>query len=715
MYRKLILLVVLYGLQSPAYLHAQKEQLTMEQAVMGLYTDFAVPSLGGFEWIPETSQFSYYSSEEPQNLLIYDAADKKIAKKINLEEVKTDLKASALSLMHWVSESQFVFYNPGFVYSYDLGKSKLTEHIKIPQGAENLEIASDGSFATYTQEHSLYISTPASSEPIAIAESNTLDVVYGQTVSRSEYGIYKGIFISPKNHYIAYYQKDQTQVSDYPIIDWNDKIATSQNIKYPMAGTASETITLHVYDVKNNQSHKILADNSDNAYLTCVSWSPDEKNIYLQHLNRATTKTELQKFDAKSGKYLTTLHTQTSDKYVEPQHPITFINDQDFILQSDESGYNHLYLYTPKNKKLKQITSGKWQVNNYLGYNEADDALLFTGSKDDPREEHIYFQKLDKESCYRIDKQPGWHSPQLSPDGQYIIDYFSSASVPGQYELITTHTEDSHTLLANRNPLEKVQTSVITNVNIPTEDGTELYARILTAPDIDKTKEHPAIVYLYNGPHVQLIKNRFPASGNLWYDYLTSRGYVVFVMDGRGSSNRGRDFEQATYRQLGQVEMQDQIKGLQFLKMQTYVDPDRVGVHGWSFGGFMTTSLMLYYPDAFRVGVAGGPVMDWAKYEVMYTERYMDTPDENPEGYQKTQLLGKADKLKGKLLLIHGAEDDVVVWQHSMNFIQECIDKNIPIDYFVYPRAKHNVRGSNRVHLMQKITDYFDLHLKNEQ
>src|SRR5690606_16292006 len=224
--------------------------------------------------------------------------------------------------------------------------------------------------------------------------------------------------------------------------------------------------------------------------------------------------------------------------------------------------------------------------------------------------------------------------------------------------------------------------------------------------------KYPVIVYLYNGPHVQLVTNRFPASGNLWYEYLAQRGYIVFTMDGRGSSNRGLDFEQATFRHLGKVEMEDQLQGVAFLKTLPYVDAERMGVHGWSFGGFMTTSLMLRHPGIFKCAVAGGPVIDWSMYEVMYTERYMDRPQDNPQGYRQASLLDKVQNLDGKLLVIHGAADSTVVLQHSMKFLKACVDHGVQVDYFVYPGHPHNVRGEDRVHLMQKVTDYFDTFLK---
>jgi dipeptidyl-peptidase-4 len=311
-----------------------------------------------------------------------------------------------------------------------------------------------------------------------------------------------------------------------------------------------------------------------------------------------------------------------------------------------------------------------------------------------------------------LDNENGVHSGILSPNFEYIYDSFANAETPRKVNIINTKNGKIENILNAENPLVKYDRPEVKNVTLKADDGTPLYGKLILPTNFDATKKYPVIVYLYNGPNVQLITNSFPASGNLWYDYMAQNGYVVFSMDGRGSFNRGRDFENATFGKLGTVEMEDQLKGVDYLKSLPFVDANKMGVHGWSFGGFMTTSLMLRHPDVFKVGVAGGPVIDWNMYEIMYTERYMDTPEKNPEGYKTANLLDKVQNLKGKLLMIHGAQDDVVVWQHSINFLKSAVDKGVQVDYFAYPGHPHNVIGKDRVHLMQKITDYFDLYLK---
>ncbi len=694
-----------------------KRKLTMDEAVMGLYTTLAPKKINTVKWIPPGNSFSYILTTEPEVLHIYDASTLKETAQINIKDVDGSMSsASQLAQMEWTSSTEFIYLFQNVIHRYDIRKKKRTDLAEIAENKGDMAFSTDHKFLFYTMGESLvYTELSSQEKPLIIAESNSLDITYGQTVSRREYGITGGLFPSPKGRYLAFYKKDQSQVKDYPIIDWSQTPAVPQNIKYPMAGGLSETVWVQVYDTETKKTLTLNIDNSKNNYIATVTWSPDEKYIYATILNRSTTRASLNKYNARTGEFVKNLITESSEKYVEPQHDLHFINDEDFIYQSDRSGYNHLYLYEASSGKLKQITKGKWQVNKLLGYNPASRAVIFSGSRKDPREEHIYFSSIDQAETFRLDKEPGWHSAILSPNSAYLFDSYSSANVPSSSRIYQLDLKKDQLLSASRDPLDSLETANVQEVTIRAEDGTVLYGQIMTPANMDRSKKHPTIVYLYNGPHVQLVKHRYPASGNLWYDYLCSQGYVVFVMDGRGSSNRGRDFEQATYRQLGEVEAKDQIKGLQYLLLQDYVDASRVGIHGWSFGGFMTTNMMLKYPEIFRAGVAGGPVMDWSMYEVMYTERYMDTPEENPEGYAKTKLLDKVDQLKGKLLLIHGTDDDIVVWQHSIKFIQECVDIGVQVDYFVYPGHPHNVRGKDRIHLMQKVTDYFDLHLKGAE
>ena len=288
-----------------------------------------------------------------------------------------------------------------------------------------------------------------------------------------------------------------------------------------------------------------------------------------------------------------------------------------------------------------------------------------------------------------------------------IIDSFNSLKNPGTIHIISSTGKVKQTLLESKDPFENTSIGHTEVYSIKAEEGTELNCRLIKPANFDASKSYPVLVYVYNGPGVQLITNSNLAGASLWMHYLANEhNYIVFTVDGRGSENRGRDFEQAMFRNLGAVEMRDQITGVEHLKSLGYVNENKIAVYGWSYGGFMTTNLLCTYPNVFTCGVAGGPVIDWEFYEIMYTERFMDTPETNPEGYKNTSLLNKAKDLKDDLLMIHGTQDDVVVWQHSLAFVQECVSQGVPLDYFPYPGHKHNVRGKDRVHLLTKIIDY---------
>jgi dipeptidyl-peptidase-4 len=481
-----------------------------------------------------------------------------------------------------------------------------------------------------------------------------------------------------------------------------------------MAGRTSHQVTLHVFNPATRQTVAIKTEGPKDQYLTCVTWSPDEKYIYIAILNRDQNHLWLNQYDVSTGNKVKTLFEETDPKYVHPEHALTFLpgSSDEFIWWSKRDGFTHLYLYKTDGKLVRQLTKGPWVVNELIGFNKDNNEVIFTASKESPLDKNSYRVNWKNAKIARIDAEAGMHSVQASEDGKYVYDVFNAAGVPRRSLVRSTDGSVTKVLLDAPDPLAEYARPVIKNITLKADDGTPLYGKLILPVNFDSTRKYPVIVYLYNGPNVQLIHNQFPESGNLWYEYMAQRGYVVFTMDGRGSSNRGMAFEQATFRRLGTVELQDQLKGVAYLKSLKYVDPARMGIHGWSFGGFMTTSMMLRNPDVFKCAVAGGPVMDWRMYEVMYTERYMDTPQDNPQGYADADLLTKVKQLKGKLLLIHGTNDDVVVWQHSIDFLKKCVDEGIQVDYYVYPGHPHNVRGKDRVHLMQKITDYFDMYLK---
>lgn len=693
---------------------AQNQKLTMQEAVLGLWTNLRVENYYYPAWLKNSSEVAYLKNGE---YVSTNADTGETQTFLSLQQINDALpsnkKLKYLPMISFIDKYSGYFSdeNQYFKLKKNADKWEVQPWLSLPENAQNIQVEAD-KFITYTLGNNLYLTN--SEGQIAITNEKDENIISGQSVHRQEFGIHKGIFISPNKTKIAFYKMNQTMVKDYPIIDWTGVPAKNNHIKYPMAGGTSHQVVLGVYDVNTKQTTYIKTEGDKEQYLTAISWQPNSKNIFIGVLNRKQNHLMMNMYNAENGNFVKTIFEEKSDKYVEPQHELIFLpnSDKDFLWQSQRTGFNHFFHYHTDRGLVKQITKGDWLVTKFLGFNAKNKEIYFTATKESPLDRNLYKVHWQSTKIQRLDKAEGIHTGILSDDGKYLLDSYSSGDIPRKIDLIKTEKSTSENLLTAKNPLTNYALSEVKSVTLKADDGTLLYGKLMLPKNMDITKKYPVIVYLYNGPHAQLINNDFPKSENLWYDYLTQNGYIVFSMDGRGSSNRGLKFEQAIHRNLGETEMKDQLKGVEYLKSLPFVDAEKMGVHGWSYGGFMTTSLMLKYPDVFKVGVAGGPVIDWNMYEIMYTERYMSSPQDNPEGYKKANLLDKVQNLKGKLLMIHGTNDDVVVWQHSIDFLKNAVEKGVQVDYFVYPTHEHNVMGKDRVHLMQKITDYFDLYLK---
>jgi dipeptidyl-peptidase-4 len=546
------------------------------------------------------------------------------------------------------------------------------------------------------------------------------NIVYGQSVHRDEFGISGGIFWNPDHSLLAFYRMDQSMVSDYPLVtipelDWKPKagqsrIATPEPIKYPMAGETSHQVTVGVYHVKSGKIIYLKAGDPTDRYFTNIAWSPDGKTIYMFELNRDQNDCRLVSYNAENGNKITELYRETDAKYVEPLHPIQFLpwDHSKFIMQSQKDGFNHLYLFDKNGKQLKQITSGKWVIMEVIGFDKKNHNIVYTSNECSPIQQNIWTVNVDNSKRTRLDNGKGWHSATLSASGMYVFDNYQTPTIPRNIEIINTENAKRTTYFKAENPWKGYTVPTYECGTIKAADGvTDLYYRMVKPVNFDAKKKYPTIIYVYGGPHAHNVDARWHYCSRSWETYMAEKGYLLFILDNRGSENRGKDFEQATFRHLGEEEMKDQMEGVKFLKSLPYVDADRLGVHGWSFGGFMTTNLMTTYPDVFKVGVAGGPVIDWKWYEVMYGERYMDTPQTNPEGYAKCSLLPKAKNLKGKLQIIIGLNDPVVVPQHAFSFLKACIEAGTQPDFFVYPGEPHNMRGHQSTHLHERISQYF--------
>lgn len=568
--------------------------------------------------------------------------------------------------------------------------------------------------AAVVKGHNLFVLSPdGSSHQLTTDGSPT--IVYGQTVHQNEFGINGGLFWSPDGGQLAFYRMDQSMIAPYPLVHIDVRKATEEKLYYPMAGMPSHHVTLGVYDLTSGKTVYIKTGEPKEKYLTNISWAPNGKTIYIAELNRDQNHMDLKAYDPKTGDYIKTLFSETNSKYIEPQWPMHFIpgRDREFVWQTRRDGYTHLYHYNVDGKLLGQITRGAWEVTDFLGFADGGKTLVYTSTQLSPIDRVVASVSLDGRKTKLLTPQEGWHVARLSRDGKYLLDTYESLKNPTEQRLVSVSIgKQLAKLYQSKDPEAGFINPEITFGKIKAADGvTDLYYRLLKPTNFDPSKKYPTIVYVYNGPHAQLVQNRFHAGCLGWDLYMATQGYVVFTVDGRGSAHRGADFEQVIHRHLGQNEMADQMKGVDFLKSLPYVDANRIGVAGWSYGGFMTTNLMLTYPEVFKVGVAGGAVTDWARYEVMYGERYMDSPQDNPEGYKETNLSLRAKDLKGRLMMIHGTIDPTVVWQHTQLFVEACVKAGTYPDYMIYPEHRHNVMGVDRVHLNYTMARYFFDHL----
>ena len=542
-------------------------------------------------------------------------------------------------------------------------------------------------------------------------------VVCGQSVHRNEFGISKGTFWNTDGTLLAFYRMDESQVSQYPLVDITARVGEVNAIRYPMAGMTSHQVQVGIFNPANGKTLYLNTGDATDRYFTNISWAPDSKSLFLIELNRDQNHSKLCQYNAENGELMQVLIEERHEKYVEPQHPILFLpwDANHFIYQSQQDGFNHLYLYNLKkpSQPAKQLTSGNWLVQDILGFNAKRKEIIFAATKESPLQSNIYKVNVKNGKITSLDNRQGVHRVQLSANAEYMVDNYSTPDTPRRIVLTSLRNgKESQELLVAQNPFEGLQMPSIETGTLKAADGiTDLHYRIVKPADFDPNKKYPAIVYVYGGPHAQLITNGFMHDARGWDLYMANEGYILFTVDNRGSANRGLAFENATFRHLGIEEGKDQVKGVEFLKSLPYVDGNRIGVHGWSFGGHMTTALLLRYPEIFKVGVAGGPVIDWGYYEVMYGERYMDTPQTNPEGYKETNLKNLAGNLQGHLLIIHDDHDDTCVPQHTLSFMKACVDARTYPDLFIYPNHKHNVIGRDRVHLHEKITRYFKANL----
>lgn len=673
-------------------------------------------SLRNLQWMGSTDFFTYNGDSKtvlkgniksvlPDTLLKIQQLSAAV-KALSLPDMKT------LPSYTWADNDRMVFTYNDKIIRYAVSKGTAEELNSIPAKAANIDVDETQYRVAFTRDNNLFVSIKG--KETALTNDADKGIVNGQSVHRNEFGIKNGTFWSPKGNLLAFYRMDERMVAQYPLVDIETRIATVVNIRYPMAGETSHQVTLGVYNPETGKTVFMKTAGPDDHYLTNISWDPSEKFVYIAELNRGQNHMMFNKYNAETGDFVKTIFEESNDRYVEPLTPAQFLKTKpnQFIWQSQRDGYTHLYLYDTEGNLISQLTKGPWVVTDVNGFDQTERRLYYTSTEVSPIQRHLYVLDLKTGKTTKLTTLHGTHNSKVSADGHYVLDVLASTDIARRYDLIDgSNGKAIRTLQEDVNPWKEIQQGESTLGTLKSKDGSDLYYRLTKPADFDPSKKYPVIFYVYGGPHSQLVSDTWMGGGNPWFQLLAAKGYVIFTLDNHGTSNRGFEFESIIHRNLGTIEVDDQMVGVNYLKTLPFIDAKRMAIDGWSYGGFMTISLMLKQPDVFKVATAGGPVIDWKWYEVMYGERYMDTPQENSEGYKNASLLNYVQNLKGRLLIIHDTKDETVVWQNSLSFIKKCVDKGVQVDYFVYPGHEHNVSGADRMHLYKKLFQYYQDHL----
>lgn len=707
---------------------AQTSYIDLEGVFWGKYR---FENKKNLQWRPNSNQYTYYDNQNNTDGEII-GVDMKSGKSSVIFAFTNFLKANQIASRETLSE-EITWLQEGYQWvdantiAFMMRKSgtitKVIYNLRTQQWreedysaiAEADDANDNGNLFIYKEEGKVMVGQKGDNQRLILCPDTGKNIVFGEPVHRSEWGINEGYYFSPQGNYIAFYRMDESMVEDYPLLHTGGAIATIENIKYPMAGRTSHQVKVGIFDAKQSFFakrtiyHYINTDPADGEFLTNVTFSPDENYLYITHLNRAQNHLKLIRYDLATGKKLQVLIEEHDDRYVEPQHNITFLKNGNFLWQSDRDGWNHFYLYSFDGQFIKQVTKGDWAVIENLGLDEKEENLFFMTNKDYAVDSYLYSINLKSGKLTNHTPKSGTHTILFSPDKRYFFDYFTSLQVPRIIYACSTQGKQMEVLTC-KNPYEEHSLGKDTIFTLKSNGGVDLFCEMIYPPNFDAKKKYPCLVYVYGGPHSQLVTNSFMTAG-VFLNYMAQKGYIIFVMDNRGTNHRGADFEKCIHRQLGVLESEDQHVGVNYLRSLPYVDANRIGIDGWSFGGFMTLTMITKYPELFRSASCGGPVVNWEWYEVMYGERYMDTPQENPDGYAQSNIIPKIKHLRCPLLVMHGQQDHTVVQQHSLELLHQSVKDDVQIHYFPYTTHDHNVMGIDRLQMWHKIEKFHDQYL----
>ncbi|MBM4063358.1 MAG: hypothetical protein FJ265_20005, partial [Planctomycetes bacterium] len=561
----------------------------------------------------------------------------------------------------------------------------------------------DGHVA-YVKDHQLWLADRAGRRR-QLTFDGSPDLVYGSAAHRAEFGIERGLFWSPDGRFLAFSREDLRRVAPCAYQDLGTVPPSPVAGRYPMAGQPHAAVRIGVVDTTNASLCWLAADPGEDVYWTNVTFGP-EATVCVARVDRGQTSLELVRFDAITGERRATLLGEQDPEWVEPVHGPTFLPDGRFLWWSPREGHRHLWLYAPDGKLLQQVTKGAFDVQRLCALGADGKTVWYEASGEDPRQLHLFAVDLDGSELRQVTRERGTHRTELSPDGAMAAVVWSNLETRPSVRLLDLATGTAVALPQPPDPLAAFALPQQRLFQVVAENDAVLYGHVALPPNLGEGQKCPVLLYVYGGPQQQLVTDQWFGGARLWLQAFAAEGYVVCRLDNRGTPNRGIEFEQVVHRRLGTIDVQDQLRAVEWLQQQPFVDPARIAVHGWSYGGYLTLRLLLLAPTTFACGVSGAPVTDWAMYETGWGERYMDMPQENPEGYAAASCLPLAGKLQRPLLLVHGTDDRTVVWAHSLRFVDRCVEAGVRIDYMPYPMQKHGLVGKSEAHFLRLMHDW---------
>ncbi len=714
-----ILIISLCLCFSVVKLKAQKQDITLDD-IFSKGT-FSSKGVAGFNSMKDGKY--YCAQDENENIIRYSfETGKVIDTLVKKNDLKLNENGKALSgfSFKWSSDESKLLFETEFkhgyrhsykaiFYVYDLHSKKLVK--PISDAVSLAEFSADASKVAYTKDNNLYYFDLISNKEIQITNDGKINnIINGSTdwVYEEEFALTKGFYWSPKGDKIAYYRFDESNVKEYEMAQYGKLYPEQTKFKYPKAGESNSIINIYAYDIPSSKKQLIDIGKETDIYFPRMEFTKDNNTICIQRLNRLQNKLELLLANVSTGESKVIL-TEENKAYIEVPE-LSFMKDgKSFVMNSERDGWNHLYLFDMNGKLLKQLTKGAWEVDQFYGVDELRKVLYISSSEVNSVERYIYSVSLDAKNKKQLIAKKGWNTANFNSDFTYFLLSNSSINSPSYYALCDSKGKELRVLEDNNKLIDKIKNYRISAAEMKTYKvgENELNAWVIKPLNFDSTKKYPVLMYVYGGPGNQLAVNRWMGGNYFWYQLLASKGYMIVCTDGRGTGFKGEAFKKCTYLQLGKYEIEDQISVAKQLATLPYIDASRIGIWGWSFGGYMSSLAITKGADVFKMAIAVAPVTNWRFYDNIYTERFMRTPQENGKNYDDNSPINHVEKIKGKYLLVHGTADDNVHFQNSVEMVDAMIKNSIRFDSEYYPNKNHGISGGKtRIHLYDRLTRF---------